>query len=256
METLRSNSILACDLGIGRGKRRLALPIALAAAALLLLGAASEADAATTNYPASTFQLTVQSPTDASEVITFSGPTAILDSLNSTGAAADTDGNGLDQATTQITGLTLTGTSTTLGLGLGTMHLVPAPSLGGVEETVNSLPGILDVQPYAASGSANSFFDVFFQLDFSSATLHNGVAEHVASALNQWPPHAGNAFTTQGGGIVDLLDANGSLTGYRITSAIYIPGTVPEPSTLLLLSCGLVGLAGCATYQARSRSGG
>jgi hypothetical protein len=167
MEALRSNRVLA-------------LPIASAAAALLLLGASSDAAAATTNYPVSLFELTVQSPAGVSEFIVFDGPTAIQDSLNATGAAADTDGNGLDQATTQITGLTLTGTSTTLGLGLGTMHLVPAPSLGEVEETVNNLPGILDLRPYAASGSANSFFDVFFQLDFSSTTLHNSVAEHVA----------------------------------------------------------------------------
>jgi hypothetical protein len=224
-----------------RSNRVLALPIA-SAAALLLLGAASDAAAATTNYPFSVFELTVQSPADASELIVFSGPTAIQDSLNATGAAADTNGNGLDQATTQITGLTLTGTSTTLGFGLGTMHLVPAPSLGEVEETANSLPGILDLQPYAGFGSANSFFDVYFQLDFSSTSLHNGVAEHVATTLNQWPPHAGDAFTTQGG-LVDLLDANGSLTGYRVTSAVYTPGAVPEPSTLLLLCCGLVALA-------------
>jgi hypothetical protein len=231
MQALRSNWVLA-------------LPIASAAAALLLLGA-SDAAAATTNYPTSTFQLTVQSGTDVSEVITFSGPSAILDSLNSAGAAADTNGNALDDTPTQITGLALTGTSTTLGFGLGTMHLVPAPSLGKIEETANNLPGILDVQPYAASGPANSFFDVYFQLDFSSTSLHNGVAEHVATTLNQWPPHAGDAFTTQGG-IVDLLDANGSLTGYRVTSAVYRPDALPEPSTLLLLGCGLVALAGRA----------
>jgi hypothetical protein len=213
------------------------------ALALVLLGAARIGVAATTGYPASTFQITVQSATDATEVITFSGPSTIADSLSPGGFAADSGGNGLDDAATEISALAMTGTSTTLGFGLGTMHLVPVPSLGVVEETINYTPGILDVQPYTGTGSVNSFFDVFFELDFSSATLHNNLAAHVATTLSHWQPQSGDSFATQGGGTIELLDPNGAATGYRITSAIYTPGAVPEPALGLLSSWGLAVLA-------------
>jgi hypothetical protein len=213
----------------------------------------TSARAATTNYPNSTFQLLIAS-TDAEELITFTGPSAIQDNIGPGGTATDTYGaDGLDDAALQITSLSLTGTSTTLGLGVMTMHLLPEPSIGVIEETVNSLPGILEVQPYSGSGSAFSFFDVFFELDFAGGQLKTGVFEQVNSSyLDHWPPGPGDVFENGNDWVIDLVDPNGDPTDYYVLKAYYSP--VPEPATVALLA--LAGFLGCALAVGRSRWGG
>jgi hypothetical protein len=222
-------------------KRLISRATGAASALFLLVALAGTARA--TSYQNSTFTLTVQSPFDTTELITFSGPSQIMDGIGPNGAAQDTGGNGLDDVKIQITSLSMTGTSTTLGFGAGTLNLgqIP-PSQGRLEEQSNATPGILDIQPYTPAGSATAFFDVFFELDFPGVTLHNGIGEHVSTTLSLWPPGPGDTFVS-GAPIIDLLDNNSNATGYHVIAATYTPGAVPEPSLLELVGLLWVGLS-------------
>ena len=179
------------------------------------------------HFPNTTAQITLQYPGGGTEVVSLSGPTTVQVNIPPNGAATDTDGNGLDQVSTEMTELDLTGTSSQ---GAVTLKLDPAhPTLGQIEETVNNTPGILDVPPFAATGTANSFFDVFVQVQVGNQILHPATALHMSSVISHKPPAPGdtyvNPFTTP----VPVLDANGNPTGVLILKEVHTPNPTNPP---------------------------
>ena len=74
---------------------------------------------------------------------------------------------------------------------------------GVIEESVNATPGVLDLPPHAAQGTAVVTIDVWLQaVAFSTdppldLTLHNDTRLVLASNISADPPVAGDSFTMQ-----------------------------------------------------------
>jgi hypothetical protein len=166
------------------------------------------------------------------EYVTLSGPTTV--EVHFAGLA-DTDGDNLEQVETEIVSMSLTGTST-LGLGAITLRVRDPSkdpfqaSLGEIEENANNTPGILDVPPFASSGDAESFFDVFFEIDtefLPGLTLHNGVPKRMSTTITHKPPGEGETYFSPE--LIELLDEDGNPVGVFIGSANH----TPDPSDCL-----------------------
>jgi hypothetical protein len=115
-------------------------------------------------FPATMAQVTLVDPSGQSHTVQLSGPSEahVFFEGPAEGNAGDNDGNGRDEVRTELTRLDLTGTSS---VGPVVVRLNPGrPSVGLIEETANTQPGRLDLPPFAPGGTADSFFDVFFEI--------------------------------------------------------------------------------------------
>ena len=156
-------------------------------------------------------------PDAHTETVHLNGPMTVHVKITPTGGASDTDFDGLEQVQTEMVQLSLTGVSPTLGPL--TVHLNSSKTTKGeIEENVNNTPGTLDVPPFAPSGTASSFFDVFFEIQ-GPTTMHNDVAEHVAGTIHHKPPGPCDPYV--GNVDVMMLDANGNPTGIRLTRVTF-----------------------------------
>src|SRR5260370_18439938 len=94
--------------------------------------------------------------------------------------------------------------------------------MGLIEETANNVPGILEVLPFAP-GTANSFFDVYFQIQFSNQTFFASQAAHMQAVISHKPPAPGegyvNPFTTP----IQLLNSAGQPTGLSLIRELHRP---------------------------------
>jgi hypothetical protein len=179
------------------------------------------------HFQNTTAQLTLQKPGGGTEVVTLSGPTTVHVNIPPNGAALDTDGNGLDQVATEMTDMHLTGNSS---VGPVTVTLDPnQPSYGQIEENANNTPGILDLPPFTATGTATSFFDVFAEVQIGGQTLHPATALHLTSVITHKPPAKGNTYTNTFTQPVPLLDANGNVTGYQVLREVHTPNPTNPP---------------------------
>ena len=114
-------------------------------------------------FPYSLGEVTLQMPGGATETVTLAGPTTVHVAIPPDGTAADTDSDGLDQVPAEMVQLDLWGSSS-----LGPVHVRLDPAqrtLGEIEEQTNNTPGTLDVAPFRLTGLADSFFDVFFEIE-------------------------------------------------------------------------------------------
>ena len=136
------------------------------------------------------------------------------------GDAFDDDGNGLGEVETELVSLNLTDGNVTLTLN-------PAmQSLGRIEEQANNTFGILDIEPFA-TGLADSFFDVFFQLDVPGVgVLHNQDGLRLESVIDHKPPTARYRHLLPPEGGLELFDAAGNPTGVRIVKAEHYTGEI------------------------------
>src|SRR5439155_16126205 len=111
----------------------------------------------------------------------LNGPTTVEVQIPPNGRASDIDGNGLDEVDTEMVELDLSGSSS---MGPVTATLDPDNrSFGQIEETANLTPGTLDVPPFTASGTANSFFDVFVELHVGALTLYPATPLHLQGLI-------------------------------------------------------------------------
>ncbi|MCX6894447.1 MAG: hypothetical protein NTZ16_02870, partial [Verrucomicrobia bacterium] len=169
-------------------------------------------------------QITLQLPSGKYEVVNLSGPATVHVLIPPNGLAADTDGDGLDQVPTEMVALNLVGSSS---LGSVLVRLAASqPSLGEIEEQVNKNPGTLDVPPFTATGTASSFFDVFFEIQVGQQTLHGAGPAHLMALLTHKPPAEGETYGNPNMQPIPLLDANGQPTGMMLIQAAHTPNPV------------------------------
>ena len=192
---------------------------ALLTASTATLGDVTEID----SFAHSWGQIDLVYPEGPVETIDLYGPSEIHVFFEGgvEGVANDNDGDGLDEVSAEIVAMNLTGTSSN-----GTVVLSLNPDWtqrGEIEETANNTPGTLDVPPFAPTGSANSFFDVYFQLEFlvPGVTLYNQDPARMIALIHEKPPAHGDIY--QSTSAVPLYNENGEPTGYSIGLIQYEP---------------------------------
>ena len=121
----------------------------------------------------------------------------------------DTVGNGLEQVQTEIVSMDLVGSGITLRAGSAGLSL--QTSLGEIEEDSNATPGLLELPPFAP-GSAQAFFDVFFEVAFADDVFGIEQPLHVAGPISFKPAGPGDSLS---GDFVaqDLRDVFGTVVG-------------------------------------------
>jgi VCBS repeat-containing protein len=118
----------------------------------------------------------------------FTGITVVEIDL---GSLADSDGNGLEEVSAEITMMELTGDQ---GGGYVLLRL-RGPAVGKIEELTNNTSGVLDIPPFAPSGTAVSTFEFHFLL--ICLGYHAGNAEPVslAAVIDHAPPEAATWYS-------------------------------------------------------------
>jgi hypothetical protein len=143
------------------------------------------------------------------------GPVQI-ERLNS---PADHNANGLDDIQTEMVFMHLTGGGITVRES-PTRH-----STGLIEEQHNITPNHMDFP-------ADSFFDVFFEVDVNGTTLHNEVPFHIQCKITQIPPYLcfyEPPITTP----IELLDANGVKVA-KLIHGLHLP--VPPNESVIIFT--------------------
>ncbi len=140
------------------------------------------------------------------------------------GDANDSDGDGLDDVKTEMTALDLSGTSP---LGAFTVKLRTAPaSIGEMEEMANNTVGKLDVPPFTATGTIDSFFDIYVEINLGGNNYITAKPLRVRGTLTHKPAAPCDILIGQNS--VPLIDAAGNPIGYGI-----------KLSELILIRCRL-----------------
>ncbi|MBI2928473.1 MAG: HYR domain-containing protein, partial [Verrucomicrobia bacterium] len=164
------------------------------------------------------------------ETLTLAGPTTIHVDIGPKGEADDNDGNGLDDATTEMVQLDLTGSSPRLGpvhlrLRPATKHPLKR-STGTIEETANIVPGILNLPPFAAAGTAVSEFEVYFEIEVGGQLYHHDVPKRMRTTITHKPPGEGETYEFPEE--IPLLNEQDGETGIKIVAARHTPNPPVE----------------------------
>src|SRR5204863_7721352 len=93
---------------------------------------------------------------------------------------------------------------------------------------VNNTPGILDVPPFAATGTATSFFDVFAEIKVGAQVFHTAAPLRMQAIIHHKPPAPGDDYVNPFTQPVELLDANGNPTGIKIIREVHTPNPPRE----------------------------
>ena len=154
----------------------------------------------------------------ALERIELQGPTLITRS-----SPQDKDGDGRVEVATEIAEMELTGTAT---FGPLTVRLNPD----------ESSTGMVEQQQPGEDFPADSFFDVFVQVELPSANGGNTVVAkneeplRMVAELTDLPPGEDDEYRTAGGEPVPLVSVNdATLRLGRIVDALHIPNPAPGP---------------------------
>lgn len=199
--------------------------------------AVSESVPEVDSFPNSKAKVTINTPF-GSDTVMLTGPTTVEVVL---GSLAGTDGDGREQVQTEIVQMELIGTGDLLGpVTVRLRDPAKHPfqrSLGEIEETANNTPGVLDIPPFAATGTADSFFDVFFEIKAPAAPpglqlLHNEIPKHMQTIITHKPPAEGETYESPE--VIPLLDESENFTGVEIAAVFHTPipitiGGVIEP---------------------------
>ena len=182
--------------------------------------------------------IALQFPDGRTEPVTLAGPTTVHVMIPPDGRAADTDGDGLDQVPTEMVALSLTGSSS---LGPVLVRLDPShPTLGEIEERVNNTPGTLDVPPFTSTGNANSFFDVFFEIEVGGMVLHPESPLLMVAVITHKPPAPGDVYGHLLQQPIQLFDEQGNPTGVWLVGASHEPDPPVEIDVFDLSLGGIV----------------
>ncbi|HLG16366.1 MAG TPA: hypothetical protein VJH03_17940 [Blastocatellia bacterium] len=182
-------------------------------------------------FPSSVALVTVQMPQPVQ--LQLSGPTTVFVSIAQDGTgAADTDGDGLDQVQTEMVELSLAGMTP---LGPVTVRLRDPSkhpnqrTMGEIEERANTQAGRLDLPPFALAGVADSFFDVFFEVELGTPTgavvLHSHDPKRMRSTITHKPPAEGETYFNPD--VIQLFTENEQPAGVAISGASHTPNPRP-----------------------------
>jgi len=178
----------------------------------------------------------LQLPDSSTETIRMTG-SSVMEVLfaGTGGATTDSDGNGRDDVNTQMTAFDFAGVTM-----FGPVHMqlnASAPTNGLIEEQVNNTPGVLDIPPFAETGTCDSFFDVFVEVTIAGLTLHNFTATLLSGVIAHAPPEEGSVY--QNSSPTPLYDENGNPTGLYLTSMRYKPNPPTEVDVFEYTRCQL-----------------
>ena len=192
-------------------------------------------------FPDSLGTVRINTPFGSDEV-TLTGPTKVEVDFTSLG---DADSDTREEVQTEIVQMELTGTSSLLGpvtvrLRDSAKHPFQ-PSTGEIEETTNNIAGMLDIPPFTPTGGADSFFDVFFEIEVPGAPpglqlLHNATPKHMQATITHKPPGVGETYEDPTS--IPLLDETNTLTPVTISATHHTPnppkggGGIAEPIVL------------------------
>jgi hypothetical protein len=135
------------------------------------------------------------------------------------GDGDDDDGDGRDEVIAELAELNLS-------QGARRLRLWPGQnSVGEMEEQVNNTPGLVDLDPFAP-GNADSFFDVFLEIELEGGrVLHTGTAVHMEAVLNHKPDIVRYHFRIPPGGL-ELLDEAHNPSGIFLTDGEHYTGCI------------------------------
>jgi hypothetical protein len=164
------------------------------------------------------------------ETVTLKGVAAARSRLGNVG---DTDGDGLEQVETGLRNMTLSGVSQRYGpvrlsMSPPAPHALPATE-GEIEENVNALNTRLDLPPFAGSGTASSFYDLFFTIEIGDSVYHNHVPKHLFATLAQTPPAVGEQYRNFTP--TPLLDDADAASPYNARRLFFTPYDVAPDGT-------------------------
>jgi hypothetical protein len=150
----------------------------------------------------------------------LTGPLTIQTQVGPNGEASDMTANGLDEAVAEITGMNLSGMNPLVGQVRMSLSTNMA-STGQIEEQANNTPGILDVPPFTAAGTASSVFNIFFDIELPDLGLLycNCKPMITQSVVNYWPPAGWSVYSV----------ANLPIELYRRTASTYPCQISPLP---------------------------
>ncbi len=187
-------------------------------------------------------QLELVRPDGSSETVAVSGDTTVHVFFEGAveGDALDNDGDTRDEVVAQMVDLNLTGTSS---MGPVTVRVHPTmPSMGEIEETANPTPGLLDLPPFAPDGTADSFFDIFFEIELGGQLYYTIDPKRMSSLITHKPPGPGDLYENLQQ--IELYDENGEPTGFFLGATRHVPhpeiaiiriakGLGPDPTSFI-----------------------
>ncbi len=166
--------------------------------------------------------MTLRLPTGATETIAVEGPAVALVFFEGSveGVADSDDGDDFDEVPIEMVLLDLRGNSPTLGevrVGLNP----DLPSTGEIEEQTNNTPGTLDLPPFTETGLANSYFDMYFEVEVGGFLYHTLDPKRMSSVIESKPPGPGAVYENVED--IQLYDADGNATDYFLSGAQHRP---------------------------------
>ena len=174
-------------------------------------------------FPFSLAQVVIEAG-DLVETVKLSGPTLVKVAINPDGQAVDHDLDGREQVQTEMVQLQLSGMSS-LGpvqVRLRDAHEEPfSGSFGEIEENQNNTKGILDLPPFTPTGSADSFFDIFLEVELGGQVYHTLQPKRMTSLITYKPPGPGEPYENPDK--LQLYNEQGQPTGIFIGPARHIP---------------------------------
>ncbi len=182
------------------------------------------------DFPESLAKVTLVTPTGQESIIDLTGPTTVHVFFEGAveGEARDNDGDGLDEVSTEIVDMKLTGMSP---MGPVEVRLNPdIPSIGEIEEINNNTPGMLDLPPFTTEGTANSFFDVFFELEMGEFVFRTDKPKRMETVISHKPPQEGDTYENPE--LIPLVDLYGQPTGFFVGPVFHTPIPPPLEATL------------------------
>ncbi len=155
------------------------------------------------------------------EIVTLIGPTTVEVDIS---FPEDTDGDGREQVQAEIVDMELRGASS---LGPVMARLRPpymSPferSTGEIEEKVNNTPGVLDIPPFASTGAAHSYYDVYFEIEVGGEIYHNEKPKRQEAQITEKPPKEGEKYEAPGD--IPLYHEDGTISDISLSDASHTP---------------------------------
>ncbi|MBI4810689.1 MAG: T9SS type A sorting domain-containing protein [Ignavibacteriales bacterium] len=164
-------------------------------------------------------------PDQSTEIIKLRGKSLEHVVIPPGGSADDSDGDGLDDVETEMLQLELIGSSTIYGdVKVRLRDYTKRPwqhTLGEIEELINATPGTLDLPPFTVSGIAQSFFDVFLEINLGGIILNNMDPKRIQEIITHKPPAEDETY--EGTTLVTLFDTEGMPSGIQLGLTTYTP---------------------------------